>query len=181
MSIYRTKINYRKIFVENYGPIPKDLNGRSYEIHHIDGNSHNNDPSNLIALSIQEHYDLHKEQGDWGACLKIARDRKNVPVSEIAEIARKQQLERIEKDEHNLFNRKNGTSLASERVKNKTHNFLKENGGSDFSKRVQRKNLENGSHNFLNRPKVICPHCGKIGDNNLMKRYHFDKCKFFCF
>jgi len=26
--------------------------------------------------------------------------------------------------------------------------------------------------------KVTCPHCGKIGDNNTMKRWHFDKCKF---
>jgi hypothetical protein len=28
-----------------------------------------------------------------------------------------------------------------------------------------------------NRPKVECPHCGKIGDISGMKRYHFDKCK----
>lgn len=28
-----------------------------------------------------------------------------------------------------------------------------------------------------NRPKVECPHCGKIGQQNQMKRYHFDNCK----
>jgi len=27
------------------------------------------------------------------------------------------------------------------------------------------------------RPKVTCPHCGKEGGANLMKRYHFDNCK----
>jgi len=27
------------------------------------------------------------------------------------------------------------------------------------------------------RLKVVCPHCLKEGDNNLMKRYHFDNCK----
>ena len=26
-------------------------------------------------------------------------------------------------------------------------------------------------------PKVVCPHCNKIGGINGMKRYHFDKCK----
>lgn len=32
---------YRRIYEQHYGPIPKDEQGRSYEIHHIDGN-HNN-------------------------------------------------------------------------------------------------------------------------------------------
>jgi len=27
------------------------------------------------------------------------------------------------------------------------------------------------------QPKVICPHCGEVGGNNNMKRYHFDNCK----
>jgi group I intron endonuclease len=27
-------------------------------------------------------------------------------------------------------------------------------------------------------PKITCPHCGKCGRNNIMPRYHFDKCKF---
>lgn len=27
------------------------------------------------------------------------------------------------------------------------------------------------------QPKVECPHCGKMGANNIMKRHHFDKCK----
>lgn len=26
-------------------------------------------------------------------------------------------------------------------------------------------------------PKVICPHCSKLGASNLMKRWHFDNCK----
>lgn len=28
------------------------------------------------------------------------------------------------------------------------------------------------------KPLVTCPHCGKVGGNNIMKRYHFDNCKF---
>jgi len=30
-----------------------------------------------------------------------------------------------------------------------------------------------------NRPRITCPHCGKIGASNLMKRYHLDNCKSF--
>lgn len=29
----------------------------------------------------------------------------------------------------------------------------------------------------LKRPQIQCPHCGKIGGNNAMKRFHFDNCK----
>jgi hypothetical protein len=58
---------YRRIYEQVYGPIPVDADGRSFEIHHIDGNRSNNDISNLVALSIQEHYDVHWQQGDkWG-------------------------------------------------------------------------------------------------------------------
>lgn len=38
---------YRKIYENHFGPIPKDKDGRSYEIHHIDGNRKNNEISNL--------------------------------------------------------------------------------------------------------------------------------------
>lgn len=27
------------------------------------------------------------------------------------------------------------------------------------------------------KPKIECPHCGKVGGNSAMKRYHFDNCK----
>jgi len=64
----------RKAWVELHGrPIPKDENGRSYEIHHIDGNPWNNSKENLVAVSIQEHYDIHERQGDWAACRLIAK------------------------------------------------------------------------------------------------------------
>ena len=58
-----------KIYEDHYGPLPKDEKGRKYEIHHLDGNRENNDPSNLEAISITEHYNQHYEKGDWLACL----------------------------------------------------------------------------------------------------------------
>jgi len=50
---------YRTIYEQYFGKIPKDSQGRSYEIHHLDGNHENNDISNLRCVSIQEHYDIH--------------------------------------------------------------------------------------------------------------------------
>jgi hypothetical protein len=69
--------NYRTIWENYYGEIPKDENGRSYEIHHIDGNNENNDINNLMCVSIKEHYDIHYKQGDWNACALISH-RSNV-------------------------------------------------------------------------------------------------------
>jgi hypothetical protein len=56
--------NHRKIYENHIGKIPIDETGRTYEIHHIDGNHSNNDPINLEAITIQEHYDIHFEQMD---------------------------------------------------------------------------------------------------------------------
>jgi hypothetical protein len=67
------KINYRKIWEKTFGSIPKDDEGRSFEIHHRDGNRTNNSIENLMCISIQEHYDIHYEQGDYGACVMIAK------------------------------------------------------------------------------------------------------------
>jgi len=64
-------MNYRKIWKDANGPIPIDEQGRSYDIHHIDGNRKNNLLENLMCVSIEEHYKIHLEQGDWGACHAI--------------------------------------------------------------------------------------------------------------
>jgi|FreactTroBogLake_1042271.scaffolds.fasta_scaffold06136_2 hypothetical protein len=64
--------NYRKIWSEKNGPIPKDEFGRSYEIHHIDGNRSNNSLDNLQCLSIQEHYNIHYNKGDYSAAAAIS-------------------------------------------------------------------------------------------------------------
>jgi hypothetical protein len=65
--------SYRKIWEKAYGKIPKDENGRSYEIHHIDGNRENNNLENLKCVSIEEHYNIHYNNNDYGACVMIAK------------------------------------------------------------------------------------------------------------
>jgi len=79
MSIYKKNIYHRKIYENHYGPIPRDEYGRSYEIHHIDGNHSNNDIKNLACVSIEEHYRIHKEQGDIKACLIMSKRMKLSP------------------------------------------------------------------------------------------------------
>lgn len=68
--------------------IPKDENGVSFDIHHRDGNWRNNDPANLQALSVLDHYRLHFKQGDWSAAWYIAQ-RLELTTDDYAEIRRK--------------------------------------------------------------------------------------------
>lgn len=132
MNIYpRTKINYRKIYKDYYGEIPKDENGRSFEIHHKDGNSNNNSHENLIALSIQDHYNLHFDQGDFGACIKIATKIKLAP----GELS-------------NIVTLNNKKMVAEGR-----HPFMSEGFKAKQSERSSNratKLVESGNHNFQN-------------------------------
>ena len=90
MTIYCTTTNYRKIYENHIGVIPKEPNGRTYEIHHLDGNHSNNDPLNLKAVTLQEHYDIHYAQGDWGACMLMKLQRMDHSPDEIVELNRNQ-------------------------------------------------------------------------------------------
>lgn len=130
MSIYSTKkstskkrINYRKIYERHYGPTPRDAEGRKYDIHHIDGDHTNNDVTNLVALSIQDHYDIHSAQGEDGACQAIAIRMKLSP-EEISDLAKKSNAKRVEEG---------------------SHNFL----GGDIARDYQNKLVEEGSHPWL--------------------------------
>jgi len=192
---------YRRIYEATFGPIPKDSEGRTYEIHHIDGNHKNNDITNLKAVSIQEHYDIHYAQGDYGACYAMAI-RMKTSSEELSRLAHK----RVENGTHNFL----GGELVRKRVADGTHHFLSgeiqrkqsiervENGthpflGGNIQRTTALKQMENGTHNFnngeLSRKRIkdgthhflinyICPHCGKEGKGPSMKQWHFDKCKF---
>lgn len=78
---------HRKLWEERFGPIPRDANGRSFEIHHTDGNRKNNQLENLRLLTIEEHLEVHMKQGDWGACALIMK-RMNLPVNYMSDIQR---------------------------------------------------------------------------------------------
>lgn len=138
--------------------IGKDEKGRSYEVHHIDGNHSNNLPWNLKLVTIEEHYAIHYEQKDWGACLLMA-ERMELDLAEVSRVSKLSNEQRVKDGTHHLLseNRKDGvrygrpitseaaTRLNAERVKDGTHNWLKdENGNSLSSERVKKR-----THNFL--------------------------------
>ncbi len=162
MCIYCGTLKYRKIYENHFGPIPKDENNRSYEIHHIDGDHTNNDPSNLKAVTIQEHYDIHHVQGDWGACYLIAI-RLQLSPEEISILSSKVQKERIARGNHPFLDREAKRQRSKERVLNGTHNLLGDKNpvhrlvsegrhhlqGGEIQRRTNKKRIENGTHNFL--------------------------------
>ena len=69
----KTEKIYRKIWIDCFGPIPIDKDGRSYEIHHINGDHFDNRIENLQCISIDEHLKIHLDQGDYLAAAAIAR------------------------------------------------------------------------------------------------------------
>lgn len=139
---------YRKIYENHYGQIPTDQNGRTYDIHHIDGNRNNNDPNNLKALSIEEHYQVHLDQGEYSSCIKIAYRMKLSPET-LSELGTKENLKR---------------------VKNGTHNWV---GNGDYQRNVQKKRVEDGAHHWLGNKNPVYsllengthPFLGEAGSN----------------
>jgi hypothetical protein len=198
---------YRKIYEQNFGPIPKEPNGRTYEIHHIDGNHSNNEPSNLKAVTIQEHYNIHYAQGDWGACFKMAKRMEMPPPvkSKLARLAANKRLidgthnfqDKTFHTKHSSINQQNrvlsgkhnflGNGLQKSRLDNGTHPFLKQNRTkyacgitSEKAKKIQQDLIEAGMHTGTKQFAQVhtCPHCNKEGKGLIMFRFHFDKCKF---
>lgn len=131
---------YIKIYQEHYGKIPVDSEGRSYHIHHIDGDCTNNNPTNLIAVSIKEHYDIHYSQGDWYACLLLSAELQITPEE-------KSKLSRLG---------------ALEAVKNGTHNFL----GGKIQSQTQRRLVEAGEHHWQDSEKASKRNLKRIAEGN---------------
>lgn len=92
---------HRLIYQKHFGLIPVDENGRTYDVHHLDGNRNNNDPSNLKAVSLQEHYDIHYNQGDWMACQRILKRMNNDPTLK-SMLLSKANKERVQNGIHNF-------------------------------------------------------------------------------
>lgn len=175
-------MNYRKLWIQAYGPIPVDESGCSFEIHHIDGNRKNNSLNNLQCLSVEDHFKLHYERGDFYAAHLISQRMKNPPLKitewEINE-------ERSKKLRESKLGSKN--PMKNPTVAQKVANALR---GRKKSKEADRKRLETARKNNtlkrtaetrakMKKPKlrVICPHCKLEGGVSQMKRWHFSNCK----
>jgi hypothetical protein len=154
MSKQLSPRSYRKIWEDHYGPIPRDKNGRSYEIHHIDGDHSNCDISNLKLVTIQEHYDLHYAQGDWAACLRMSY-RMNLTFDQISELSSRNQRERVAKGIHNW----QGPDHNKRLIKDGIHPFL----DGEAARQRNLKRVANGTHNLLTdaNPSKILAKAGK--------------------
>ena len=171
----RNKVNYRKIYRDHYGSIPKDENGRTYEVHHIDGNHNNNNPENLKAVSVREHYDIHKSQGDWAACQAISLTF-DITREERSELSRNTQLKLVEEKRHHF----SGGEVVHQQIENGKNALV---GGSVQSK-TNRDRVANGSHQFLKENRnfewnydeiVYCWENIKTGERVNMLRKDFIK------
>lgn len=159
---------YRKIYENHYGPIPKDQNGRSYDIHHIDGNNQNNNISNLLAVSLEEHYNIHYKQNDWLACYMIAL-RLDMKPEEISKLASDAQLKRIQDGTHNFGNSDWQRNNQRKRVEYGKHPFT----GGKIQKETANRLLAEGKHIFqgennLSRTRVQNGTHHFLGDKNPM-------------
>jgi hypothetical protein len=170
MRTYRYPVNYRKIYEQYYGPIPVDEYGRKYEIHHVDGNHNHNQPSNLKAVTIQEHYDIHYAQEDWAACLLISK-RMALSPAEISNLARlntiRKNLREVSAGTHNFLGGEIQRKWNREKVENGTHHAL----GPAHNKKL----MAEGKHNWLGTK--LCPHCQREISSNNYARWHGVNCK----
>jgi len=67
------------------------------------------------------------------------------------------------------------------KMKNSAQERAKTNKGENhhcFGKKCNEETKKKLSEKAKNRPKIKCPHCGKIGATSQMKRWHFNNCKF---
>jgi len=146
--------NYRKIYETHYGKIPFDETGRTYEIHHIDGDHTNNDPSNLVALSIKDHYDVHYSQGDYAACLVISH-RMKISPEEKSDLAKAMNNDRVDRGVHHLQDGDAARLRSILRVKNGDHHFLGDKNPNYDSTIYKFKNLDTGITVHLTRSQFI--------------------------
>lgn len=158
-----------------YGEIPKDDQGRPYEIHHIDGNRKNNAIENLMCLSIEDHYRIHYSQCDYTSANLIAQRIKSPnlivkgykrPLTEKT----KQKLRKPKKNKQNYKKPKSSSHVEAIRLARI---------GTTRSQETKLKQsiAKLGKTPIQNLIKIICPNCKKEGQLVAMKRWHFENCK----
>lgn len=203
-SIKMSSRKHRLIWESVNGPVPKDLDGRSYEVHHIDGNHNNNEISNLQLVTIQEHYDIHYLQEDWNACVLIGLRLSKTP-EEISKLNSMAAKKRIENGTHHFLKGGPREDLKGDKnpmknpitakkvgdlIRGKTKNWTEKRTQADLNRRGKKLNYtpeglaiqqENGRKKFtLNNPssiKLTCIHCNKTCDTGNYARWHGDNCR----
>jgi hypothetical protein len=188
MCTYCNTNNYRKIYENHKGLIPKDHLGRTYDIHHIDGNRNNNNPDNLIAVTIEEHFSIHYLQKHYNSC-KMIKLRMDYSIDEIRELGRKGSIGKVSaKDSQgNRIKVSVGDPrLASGELVGVTKGFTpaRDKNGNNFyvsvnDTRYLSGELTHPNHNSIPKwhgKKKTCEQCGRIFDYGNYAQYHGKKC-----
>jgi hypothetical protein len=160
MRIYSHKF-YRKIYERHYGPIPVDADGRTYEIHHIDGDHTNNDPSNLTAVTLQEHYNIHYKQGDYNACVLMSF-RMNLTPEELSEIRSKAAYERVANGTHPWTDK--------ERMKKQNQKRTAEGKNAFSNPNIVKQQMLDGTH--WTKKKITCLGCKNETNVTMFNKWH---------
>ena len=166
-------VYHRKIYEKHYGPIPLDSDGRSYEIHHLDGNHKNNNIENLKLVTIKEHYDIHFLQGDYAACL-IMSARMAISPEEKSRIASLHSKRMLETGVHPFLRPNFQRNTAIKMTAEGRNPFT----GGKIQHRSNQDRLANGTHHLLgntlakdlikqgkhpSQKSWTCIHCNKSG------------------
>lgn len=175
-SIMGTR-KHRLVWESVNGPIPKDENNRSYEIHHIDGNHSNNDITNLKLVTIQEHYDLHYAQQDWNACRLIAI-RMNLSPEEISELSRIAALEKIKNGTHHFvkLNQRDRADMRGDLNPMRNPAIAKKVADQHRGKIVTTETRKLNGEATKKHPKITCIHCNKSMNKVNYDKWHGDVC-----
>lgn len=144
-----------------------------------------NDPENLIELTIEEHAEAHKllfeKHGHWqdyiawkGLSGQIPIDELRREMTRLAWTGRKHTEESKQK-----IKEARSKQVTSEETKRKMSNTRK---GIPISWNTNSATPEANAKRSATMKNIqwqtyTCPHCGKDGKSNAMKRWHFDNCK----
>lgn len=144
---------------------------------------------NLIKSHIQDSMCLNKHYKDRESGQKIwsthgktpwnkgmSSPTKGIPIS--PETVHKMTVNRKGKNIGQIPWNKNKTNVYSEKT-------IKRLSTAASNKKGEKNGFYGKSHSEetlkilreIQKRKVECPHCGKIGSISIMKRWHFDKCK----
>ena len=176
---------YRKLWESHFGPIPKDNLGRSYEIHHIDGDHTNNEISNLKLVTIQEHYDIHYQLCDWRSCVMIGLRLKLSP-EEISKLNSLAAIKRVNSGIHPFLQGAGniirtcehcGTAARSVNHARWHGNNCKHNPNKNSYQPLREKQKINFKENNPSKILIICEHCNKIICKANYVRWHGNNCK----
>ena len=136
--------------------------------------------SNLVELTIEEHAEAHRklfeEHGRWQdeiAWKTLSGQISNAEAIKMAQILANKGKIVSETTKQKLRVYNSGKTLSKE------HRLKISESCKGKLKKHRKKETKPRNRDYTEMRLIVqCPHCERFGAKNLMKRYHFDNCKF---